>query len=527
LLTQIILQTVYFVKMDKYYTLAEGCPFASNNTAVLMRNRAGGGLGLLQDTHLIETLAHFSRERIPERVVHAKAVGAYGEFEATRDCSDFTSASFLNSTGKKTPVLLRVSTVGPEAGSADTSRDVHGWAMKFYTDEGNLDWVFNNTPVFFIRDPIKFPSLNRSHKRHPQTHLPDANMVSLYLDKSFMSKSTYTLQFWDFHVGNPEGMHELLHLFSDRGTPKSIRHMNAYSGHTYKFTQPDGSFKYAKIHIKTTQGVKNFTREEATRVAGENPDYLIQDMFEAIEKSSYPVWNVYVQLMSPEQAERYRWNIFDMTKVWPHEDFPLQQIGRLTMNRNPRNYFTDIEQAAFSPSTMVPGLAASADPVLQARLFAYPDAARYRLGVNYQQLPTNAAKASVYCPFQRDGKMRFDGNYGADPNYVGSSLQPTRFYPEVKGINAAVLSLHTEHEKWAGEIVSYTSHVTDEDFVQPAALWDVIGRDPGHQDRLVGNVAAHLKGVNSAELRSEVYGTYTVFFLSKAKAWKWSLKSRR
>ncbi|KAL2841285.1 catalase core domain-containing protein, partial [Aspergillus pseudoustus] len=210
--------------------------------------------------------------------------------------------------GKKTPVLLRVSTVGPEAGSADTSRDVHGWAMKLYTDEGNLDWVFNNTPVFFIRDPIKFPSMNRSHKRHPQTHLPDANM------------------FWDFHVGNPEGIHQLIVLFSDRGTPKSVRHMNSYSGHTYKFTKPDGSFKYAKIHIKTQQGVQNFSTEEATRIAGEDPDFMIRDMFEAIERGNYPVWNVYVQLMSPEEAEKYQWNIFDMTKVWSHKDFPLQQI---------------------------------------------------------------------------------------------------------------------------------------------------------------------------------------------------------
>ncbi|GFF98093.1 catalase [Aspergillus udagawae] len=452
--------------MDKYYTLAEGCPFASSETAVLMRGRGVGG------------------------VVHAKAVGAYGEFEATRDCSDFTSASFLNEAGKKTPLLLRVSTVGPEAGSADTARDVHGWAMKLYTDEGNQDWVFNNTPVFFIRDPIKFPSLNRSHKRHPQTHLPDADM------------------FWDFHVGNPEGMHQLLHLFSDRGTPKSVRHMNAYSGHTYKFTKPDGSFKYAKIHIKTQQGVQNFTAEEATKVAGENPDYLIQDMFEAIKRGDYPVWNVYVQLMSAEEAENYRWNIFDMTKVWPHKDFPLQQIGRLTLNRNPRNYFADIEQAAFSPSTMVPGFAASADPVLQARLFAYPDAARYRLGVNYQQLPTNAAKAPVYCPFQRDGKMRFDDNYGGDPNYVGSSLQPTKYYQDVKGTSPQALSLHTDHEKWVGEVSAYVSEITDEDFVQPAALWEVIGREPGHQQRLVDNVAAHLKGVKNPELRKAVYGLF-------------------
>ncbi|KAJ5392361.1 Catalase mono-functional heme-containing [Penicillium cosmopolitanum] len=475
---------------DKYYTLAEGCPFASSSTAVLMRNRDGGGLGLLQDTQLIETLAHFSRERIPERVVHAKAIGAYGEFEATADCSDLTCASFLSEVGKKTPVLLRVSTVGPEAGSADTSRDVHGWGMKLYTDEGNLDWVFNNTPVFFIRDPIKFPSMNRSHKRHPRTHLPDANM------------------FWDFHVGNPEGIHQLLVLFSDRGTPRSVRFLNSYSGHTYKFTQKDGSFKYIKIHIKTRQGVKNFTREEATKIAGEDPDYMIRDMFEAIERKDYPSWDVFVQVMDPSEAENYRWNIFDMTKVWPHEDFPLRNIGKLTLNQNPGNYFADIEQAAFSPSNMVPGFAASADPVLQARLFAYPDAARYRLGVNYQQLPTNAAKAPVYCPFERDGKMRFDGNYGGDPNYVNSSLQPTRFYPEVKGVSQNSLSLHTEHEKWVGEVTTYTSHMKKDDFVQPAALWEVIGREPGHQERTIENIAQSVKEVKSPKLRDEVYDLF-------------------
>jgi catalase len=476
---------------DKYYTLAEGCPFASSSTAVLMRNNRGGGLGLLQDTQLIETLAHFSRERIPERVVHAKAVGAYGEFEATTDCSDLTSASFLSKAGKKTPVLLRVSTVGPESGSADTSRDVHGWGMKLYTDEGNLDWVFNNTPVFFIRDPIKFPSMNRSHKRHPRTHLPDANM------------------FWDFHVGNPEGIHQLLVLFSDRGTPQSVRFLNSYSGHTYKFTKEDGSFKYIKIHMKTRQGVKNFTQEQATKIAGEDPDYMIRDMFEAIERKEYPSWDVFVQVMEPSEAENYRWNIFDMTKVWSHKDFPLKKIGKMTLNRNPGNYFADIEQAAFSPSTMVPGFAASADPVLQARLFAYPDAARYRLGVNYQQLPTNAAKAPVYCPFQRDGKMRFDDNYGGDPNYVNSSLQPTKFYPDVKGVSPASLNLHTEHEKWVGEVTNYTSHIDENDFIQPAALWEVIGREQGHQDRTIDSLAGSISGVTSPQLRDAVYALFS------------------
>ncbi|KAL4947882.1 catalase-like domain-containing protein [Aspergillus filifer] len=442
---------------ERYYTLAEGCPVANNQAAVLMRGQQGGGLGLLQDTQLIETLAHFSRERIPERVVHAKAVGSYGEFEATRDCSDFTSARFLSQAGKKTPVLQRVSTVGGESGSADTARDVHGWAMKLYTDEGNLDWVFNNTRFM------------------------DGNLIGSRMKKTG----------------------------SDRGTPRSVRHMNAYSGHTYKFTKADGTFKYAKIHVKTRQGVQNLTSKEASKLAGENPDYMIQDMFEAIERGEYPIWDVFVQLMSPAEAEKYRWNIFDMTKVWSHRDFPLMQIGTLTMNRNPRNYFADIEQAAFSPSTMVPGFGPSADPVLQARLFAYPDAARYRLGVNYQQLPTNAAKVQVYCPFQRDGKMRFDDNYGGDPNYVGSSLKPTKFYQEIKRESVAALNLDVQHEKWAAEVAAYTSEITDEDFVQPAALWEVIGREEGHQEMLIDNLVTSVKSVKYPELRAKVYDLFS------------------
>ncbi|KAL1904093.1 catalase A [Sporothrix stenoceras] len=426
--------------MSPTYTLAEGCPYPQNTTSVQLRNGSGGGLVLLQDTQLIETLAHFARERIPERVVHAKAAGAYGEFECTDDCTDITSASFLNTIGKKTKVLLRISTVGPERGSADTTRDVHGWAMKLYTDEGNLDWVFNNTPVFFVRDPIKFPSLNRSHKRHPQTNKPDSNM--------------------------------------------------------------DNSFSYIKVHIKTQIGVKNLTRQEAVKLAGEDPDYLVDDLFQAIKKGNYPVWNVFVQVMSPEQAETYKWNIFDMTKVWPHSDFPLRQIGRLTMNRNPQNYFTDIEQAAFSPSNMVPGWAPSADPMLQARMFSYPDAARYRLGVNYQQLPTNRASVPVYCPFERDGLMNFSDNYGADPNYVGSTLHPTTFKTAKQGQTMSTL---TEHEKWAGEVSSFTTEFGPQDFEQAAGLWAVLGRDPGHQDRFIGNIADHLSSVTHLRLRARVY----------------------
>ncbi|KAE8443850.1 hypothetical protein EG329_001259 [Mollisiaceae sp. DMI_Dod_QoI] len=449
------------------YTLAEGCP-QQNPAASFSINKPGkGGLILLQDTQLIETLAHFARERIPERqvsIVHAKAAGALGEFEVTHDITDITSAAFLSEVGKKTPFLVRISTVGPERGSADTVRDVRGWAMKLFTEEGNQDWVFNDIPVFFVRDPIKFPSVNRSHKRHPQTNLPDSTM------------------FWDFHNNNQEGIHALMCLFSDRGTPASLRNIDAFSGHTYKFTKKDGSFHYVKIHFKTNQGIKNFTEAEATKIAGENPDHNVQDLFENIEKGNFPSWTAYVQVMTPEQAETYRWNIFDMTKVWPHKDHPLRPFGKLTFNRNPRNYFADIEQAAFSPSTMVPGIEPSADPMLQARMFSYPDAARYRLGVNYQQLPTNCPISPVYSPMQRDGFANFRGNYGPDPNYVNSSLRSMTY-----------AAGNASHDEWSGKAAAYSSEITDDDFAQATALWNVLGTQPGQQENLVSNVAGHLR----------------------------------
>ncbi|EAW08966.1 catalase [Aspergillus clavatus NRRL 1] len=479
--------------MPNHYTLAEGCPYSNAATSVQLRDGRGGGLSLLQDTQLIESLAHFSRERIPERVVHAKAAGAHGVFEVTDDNSDITSACFLNGVGKKTECLVRISTVGGESGSSDTLRDVHGFAMKFFTEEGNQDFIFNNTPVFFIRDPLKFPSLNRSHKRHPASHLPDSAMVRFF---PYIGEQS-------FHTGSPESIHQLMVLFSDRGTPASLRKMNAYSGHTYKLTKEDGSFKYVKFHLKSKQGIQNFTREQSEQINGSNPDYLIQDMYEAIERDEYPSWDVCVQVMDPKDAESYQWNIFDMTKVWPHKDYPLRKLGQMTLNQNPHNYFADIEQAAFSPSTMVPGIAPSADPMLQARMFAYPDAQRYRLGVNYQQLPTNRARSSVYCPFERDGAMN-SHNYGGHTNYIGSSLSPTVYATSSKG-SGTVASTMTEHEKWVGEVVSYISPVVDADYEQTRGLWRVLGKEEGHQDRLIGNLADKTKNVKDVSLRKRVY----------------------
>ncbi|KAL4807198.1 putative catalase [Aspergillus unguis] len=416
--------------------------------------------------------------------VHAHACGAFGEFEVTHDISDITSADFLNGIGKKTRCMTRISTVGPERGAADPVRDVRGFAIKFYTDEGNNDWVFNNIPTFFVRDPIKFPSMNRSHKRNPQTNLPDPTM------------------FWDFHVNNQEGIHALMHLLSDRGIPASVRHLHGFSGSTYKFTKKDGSFKYVKIHFKTNQGIKNFTRQEAADMVSKDPDHHTRDLFEAIERGNHPSWNVYAQIMDPKDAENYRWNIFDMTRVWPHKDYPLRPIGKMTLNENPKNFFEDIEQAAFSPSTMVPGIAPSADPMLQTRMFAYPDAARYRVGPNYQQLPCNAARSKVYQPYQRDGFMSHKGNYGGDPNYVNSSVVPvqTKDVPEED----------RAHDTWAGTVTAFSSTVTGDDFIQPRMFWQhTLANQPGQQDNFVGNAAAFISGVKFEDIRKSAYEMFS------------------
>lgn len=395
-----------------------GRPVQNPSAQTVLRGspQNGGGLALLSDTQLIETLAHFPRERIPERyifsalvgifqkltsnsVVHAKAAGAWGEFEVTHDVTHITSADFLKEVGKKTKVLARISTVAGARGSSDTVRDIRGWALKMFTDEGNWDLVGNDLPVFFIRDPVKFPSLNRSHQTHPQTHVPDASM------------------FFDFHNANQEGVHALMQLYGNRGVPESLRNINGYGVHTFKFGKPeDGTFKYVKIHFKPDAGNKTMKSEDAVRLAGEEPDYHVKDLYNAIEKGDFPTWTMYLQVMDPKEAETYRWNIFDATKIWPHKDYPLIPVGKLTLNKNPENYFQEVEQAAFSPSTLVPGIYPSADMMLQARMFSYPDAARYRVGPNYQQLHPNKAK-HVYCPYQRDGPMRVDGNYGADPHY--------------------------------------------------------------------------------------------------------------
>ena len=298
---------------------------------------------LIQDVHLIDKLAHFDRERIPERVVHAKGAGAYGYFEVTADVTNYTRARFLSTIGKRTEVFARFSTVGGEKGSADSERDPRGFALKFYTEEGNYDMVGNNTPVFFIRDPLKFPDFIHTQKRNPATNLKDADM------------------FWDFLSLTPESIHQVTILFSDRGTPRSYRHMNGYSSHTYMWYNEQREYSWVQLHFKTEQGIRNFTREEAERMRGGDPDCATRDLREAIERGEYPSWRLEVQIMTPEQAKSYRFDPFDITKVWPHADFPPMEVGRLVLDRNPENYFAEVEQAAFSPGNFVPGIGPSPD----------------------------------------------------------------------------------------------------------------------------------------------------------------------
>jgi len=421
------------------------------------------GPALLQDVHLIEKLAHFDRERIPERVVHAKGAGAHGYFEVTHDVTRYTKAKFLSEVGKRTEVFARFSTVGGEKGSADSERDPRGFAVKFYTEEGVYDLVGNNTPVFFIRDPLKFPDFIHTQKRNPATNLKDPDM------------------FWDFLSLTPESIHQVTILFSDRGTPKSYRHMNGYSGHTFKWYNDGGEYFWVKIHFKTEQGIQNLTREEAARLAGEDPDRATRDLYQAIERGEHPAWKVYAQIMTPEQVDSYRFDSFDITKVWPHGDAPLMPVGRMVLNHNPENYFAEVEQAAFSPGNLVPGIAASPDKMLQGRLFSYHDTHRHRLGPNYHLLPVNSSKAAPVDNYQRDGFMRFDSNGGGSPNYYPNSFggpapDPTTAEPAFEVSGEAARQPYT--------------HPND-DFVQAGNLYRKVmsDEDRGH---LIGNIAAHL-----------------------------------
>jgi len=423
---------------------------------------------LIQDVHLIEKLAHFDRERIPERVVHAKGAGAHGYFEVTHDVTKYTCAKFLSEVGKRTEVFARFSTVGGEKGSADSERDPRGFALKFYTEEGNYDMVGNNTPVFFIRDPLKFPDFIHTQKRNPATNLKDADM------------------FWDFLSLTPESIHQVTILFSDRGTPKAFRNMNGYSSHTYMWYTRKGEYYWVQLHFKTEQGIQNFTGEEAERMRGIDPDCTTRDLFNAISRGEYPSWRLEVQIMTPEQAKSYRFDPFDITKVLPHVDFPPVNVGRLVLNRNPENYFAEVEQAAFSPGNFVPGVGPSPDKMLQGRLFSYHDTHRHRLGPNYHLLPINAPKACRMNSYQRDGSMRLDNNSGGDPNYWPNSFGGPSPDPEVTPPPIDVSGMAARHAYELGDI----------DFVQPGDLYRKVMSDDDRA-HLISNIVSHLKNAQT------------------------------
>lgn len=447
-------------------TTASGIPVADNQNSMTAGPR---GPVLLQDFHLIEKLQHFNRERIPERVVHAKGSAAYGTFTVTRDITRYTRAKLFEKVGKQTPVFLRFSTVGGEKGSADTERDPRGFAVKFYTEEGNWDVTGNNTPVFFIKDPGKFPDFIHTQKRDPQTHLKSPTMM------------------WDFWSQSPEALHQVTILFSDRGTPDGYRFMHGFGSHTFSFINAAGERFWVKFHFKSMQGIKNLLPADAVRLAGEDPDYAQRDLFNAIEAKDFPKWRLCVQVMPELEAETWArktgWNPFDVTKVWPHKDYPLIEVGVLELNRNPENYFAEVEQAAFSPANVVPGIGFSPDKMLQGRIFAYHDAHLYRVGTNYQQLPVNRPQCP-YHTYQRDGSMRFDGNGGAAPNY-----EPNRFASAPKQNPA----YKEPPLKIDGDADRYDHMVGDDPYTQAGNLFRLM--NPQEQDRLTSNIAGAMKGV--------------------------------
>ncbi|MEV5127447.1 catalase [Streptomyces decoyicus] len=449
---------------------AQNVPRTTNNAGIPVESDehsltvSPDGPILLQDHYLIEKMAQFNRERVPERVVHAKGAGAYGFFQVTNDVSQFTKADLFQP-GRTTEMLARFSTVAGEQGSPDTWRDPRGFALKFYTEDGNYDLVGNNTPVFFVRDTIKFQDFIRSQKRRPDNGMRDNDMQ------------------WDFWTLSPESAHQVTWLMGDRGIPKTYRHMNGYGSHTYMWVNAGGEKFWIKYHFKTDQGIDFLTQEDADRIAGEDGDYHRRDLFEAIDGGNAPSWTLYVQVMPFGDAPDYRFNPFDLTKVWPHGDYPLIEVGRMTLNKNPEDYFIHIEQAAFEPSNMVPGVGPSPDKMLLGRLFSYADTHRYRIGPNYAQLPPNRPHVPVHS-YAKDGPMRYEPSRAARPyapNSYGGPAADTLRYGEPAGWETG------------GEMVreAYTLRRDDDDFGQPGTMVRQV-LDDAARDRLVGNVSGHL-----------------------------------
>ncbi|HTT17768.1 MAG TPA: catalase [Candidatus Sulfotelmatobacter sp.] len=464
-------------KPSRITTTDAGIPAASDEHSL---TAGPNGPILLQDHYLIQKMAQFNRERVPERVVHAKGGGAHGFFEVTEDVTPWCKADFLSKKGLRTPVLARFSTVAQEAGSADTVRDPRGFALKFYTQEGNYDLVGNNTPIFFIRDPQKFQDFIHSQKRRADTHLRDNNMQ------------------WDFWTLSPESAHQVTFLMTDRGIPRTWRHMNGYGSHTFLWENAGGEKFWVKYHFKTAQGIENLTDSEAKTMAADDKDYHLRDLHSSIAKGDAPEWRLEMQIMPFHDAADYRFNPFDLTKVWPHNDYPTIPIGRLVLNLNPENYFAEIEQASFEPANMVSGIGPSPDKMLQGRLFSYPDTHRHRIGTNYLELPVNRPVSPVHS-YNRDGAMRHFNP--PDPVYAPNSYGGPKADPAY------------ELPSWqieAGEIArtAYMKHADDNDFVQPAILYRDVLSDV-ERDHLVTNVVGHLHDGVKPEMQGRAVQYWT------------------
>lgn len=444
-------------------TTAAGAPVVDNQNTMTAGPR---GPALLQDVWFLEKLAHFDREVIPERRMHAKGAGAYGTFTVTHDITRYTRAKLFSEVGKQTDLFMRFSTVAGERGAADAERDIRGFAIKFYTEQGNWDLVGNNTPVFFLRDPLKFPDLNHAIKRDPRSGLRSADSN------------------WDFWTNLPEALHQVTIVMSERGIPRSYRHMHGFGSHTFSFLNADNERFWVKFTFKTQQGIENLSDAEATSLIGGDRESHLRDLYDNIEAGNFPRWTMYVQIMPEKEASSYRFNPFDLTKVWLHEDYPLIEVGVLELNRNPENHFAEVEQAAFNPAHVVPGVGFSPDKMLQGRLFSYGDAARYRLGVNHHQIPVNAPRSPVHS-YHRDGAMRVDGNMGGTTSY-----EPNRHgqWQEQPDFREPPLSLEGAADHW--------NHRVDDDyFTQPRLLFRKMSA--AQRELLFQNTARAIAGASS------------------------------
>lgn len=448
---------------NKKLTMTNGCPVADNQNVQTAGPR---GPMLLQDIWFLEKLAHFDREVIPERRMHAKGSAAYGTFTVTHDISKYTKAKIFSEVGKKTDLFLRFSTVAGERGAADAERDIRGFAVKFYTEAGNWDMVGNNTPVFFLRDPLKFPDLNHAVKRDPRTNMRSAQNN------------------WDYWTLLPEALHQITILMSDRGNPRTYRNMHGFGSHTFSFINADNERYWVKFHFKSQQPIENLTDQEAEELVGKDRESHQKDLYESIENGDFPRWDFKVQIMPEKDADTYRFHPFDLTKIWPHKDYPLIDVGVLELNRNPDNYHAEVEQSAFSPANIVPGIGFSPDKMLQGRLFSYGDAHRYRLGVNHAQIPVNAARCPV-SSFHRDGAMRVDGNFGSTKGYEPNSLG---LWQDQRDSRGPSLELHGPADNW-----NYRED-DDDYFTQPGDLFRLMSAK--QQQVLFENTARSVGGAD-------------------------------